>query len=905
MTRPLGRISWRKLFSVATGFLVTIFAYLLLTAPVAYAADITWKDGGIVYQNNTYRGPTVAADKDGHELPVGSILYTYNEPTVPFTPPKVNVIYFPPGTQTQVATEARHVTYELNPGGGLSNKSDSRTLTIDTASQPEAQDTPRGEGGSCQVDGNLGWIICPVANTLAIGMDWIFRLITQFLEVRPLVTTGGQPNIMMPMWNMMRNFANVAFVVAFMIIIYSQLTSWGISNYGIKKILPRLVVAAVLVNISFWICAIAIDLSNILGYSLQALFINMRELVLQDTGANGWQLVDWQTLMSFILAGGAATVGAAAGWVALSAKLAAFSVTGVVLLILPILMSAFLIVMVVLFILAARQAIITLLVILAPLAFVAYILPNTEKWFERWRETFMTMMLFFPAFSLVFGGAQFAGLAVIQNAQNISMVILGMAIQIAPLAITPLILKFSGSLLGRIAGMVNDPRKGLVDRTRNWADERLQAKRAAQMSKTRQMLQDGTLKRRHGMRRTALYTDTSRRLREGMKAIHDEDADTLFNASDEGYQLSRAKEISGQLKNTIENTVKTKLQSEINLKDTELHVSNVKLEASKIELEDANSKTSAILEEYKANRPLSAMPELTALSQRMHDATENISLHALRSESAKRHQSATFTDNLKENKTQIDGINLQEYAGGIEQITGAQRALASSINQQSKAHNDAISNAKTIIKHGNYADATITKFALGDSANTNITVTDDIREAAIEMVFSGGNATEILSLARQIELTPQTQQDLRQSAGETLLSNSSRPKFIGAGMTAAMKEGAIPAPGKARIDQWVVQTTNANKLSSAEVMVTQDKEYLQAILDAVKNNTSNEIFDTTKLASMMEHLYVASTDHRFSGRIGERKEILRELYDELHQQVPNSSNLKHNGNPLPRNILQQ
>ena len=123
-------------------------------------------------------------------------------------------------------------------------------------------------------------------------------------------------------------------------------------------------------------------------------------------------------------------------------------------------------------ILAARQAIITVCIIVAPLAFVAYVLPSTEKYFEKWKDLMMTMLLMFPLFSLVFAGAQLAGLAIIQNATSIIQIIIGMAVQVAPVVITPMLIKFSGSLLGKVAGMINNPNRGLVDRTRNWSKDR-------------------------------------------------------------------------------------------------------------------------------------------------------------------------------------------------------------------------------------------------------------------------------------------------------------------------------------------------------------------------------------------------------------------------------------------------
>ena len=124
---------------------------------------------------------------------------------------------------------------------------------------------------------------------------------------------------------------------------------------------------------------------------------------------------------------------------------------------------------------AARQALIVILIIISPLAFVCYLLPGTEKWFKKWRDLFLTMLVFFPAFAVIFGGAQLAGIIIIQNATGANggiMQILGMVVQVIPLALTPIILKLSGGVLGKFAGFVNDKNKGLYDRSKNWSKDR-------------------------------------------------------------------------------------------------------------------------------------------------------------------------------------------------------------------------------------------------------------------------------------------------------------------------------------------------------------------------------------------------------------------------------------------------
>ena len=85
------------------------------------------------------------------------------------------------------------------------------------------------------------------------------------------------------------------------------------------------------------------------------------------------------------------------------------------------------------------------------------------------------MLVFFPAFAVIFGGAQLAGIIIIQNATGANggiMQILGMVVQVIPLALTPIILKLSGGVLGKFAGFVNDKNKGLYDRSKNWSKDR-------------------------------------------------------------------------------------------------------------------------------------------------------------------------------------------------------------------------------------------------------------------------------------------------------------------------------------------------------------------------------------------------------------------------------------------------
>ena len=870
MANPLGRLSMRKLLSFVAALIVTVFAYTLAAAPTAFAADAAWNGGNLSYESNQYNAMADAKEGDSTGLPAGSKVYGYS--TNPADgPQKAYLIYFEPGVDPKTATSAKTVNYSYTPPSTYTNKSSVGTISIDSSSANNPTST-------CTVEG-VGWIVCSLSSFLAEGMDNIFNLLTGFVAVQP-IRTSDQSGDLYKAWDIMRSFANIVFIIGFLVIIYSQLTSTGVSNYGIKKLLPRIIIAAILVNISYYICAIAVDITNILGYSLQHIFIQVRENLFGIHG-NTWSnsMGNWESVTGFVLSGGATVLALGAGGAAALAATGGTAAAAIFLL-LPILVGALITILVVLLILAARQAIIIILIIISPLAFVAYLLPGTEKWFEKWKDLFMTMMIFFPAFSMVFGGAQLAGAVIIQNATSINLIILGLAVQVAPLAIAPLLMRLSGGFLNRIAGIVNNPGKGLVDRTRKWAGEHADYHRQRGTSGAKWNGDPGTLRKRNFVRRAARGLDFSKRnLAEKTKNAAGM-TDNAYHSSEKYQQLHEVAHQIENAKQRIETDLKIHIQAEVNKVGSKLYTDNVKLEAGKLGLESENTKTTALIDELKSGRASVPSGELSTIMSSMHTNAEMIALNGMRNESAKRAWNEDFTKKLENNTSTVtgDGRSLQDYAGGIQGIAGAQRALASAISAQSKAHGESVSNATTIINHGNYTDDVVGELALGNSGKTGIIVTDDMREAAIIKIAGGANTSEILKLMENIEINPSKEnQDFRQAFADTLIANSNKPKFAGAGIIAEIKKGNAPAPGKARIDKFVSDTINADKMGSADLLVTHDKDYLSAVLATLKSNSSGVPLRTEALARIKSEINKAKTNDLYSGKIGERATVLDEI----------------------------
>jgi hypothetical protein len=326
-----------------------------------------------------------------------------------------------------------------------------------TPKAAEEEDKP-----TCNVD-QIGWIVCPVTTFLSTLADTSYAVIAQFLKVQPLVVNDPN-NGMYKAWSIMRNFSNIAFVIAFLIIIFSQITSVGVTNYGIKKLLPKLIVAAVLVNVSYWLCAILVDISNISGSSINDLFKGIgQNLVLPDQpdtstgeGAAG-------------LAGAAAAIFISTG-VALYVGLSAL---------IPLAIAAAITAITVLIILVIRQVLIVLLIVVSPLAFVAFLLPNTESLFKKWRTLLTTLLVLFPLTGLVFGAAGLAGTVIMSSTNpddNFAPMYqaVGAAIPILGLLLLIFLIKgltgALGNIGGKALGFLNNPNKGPFDRLRKSGD---------------------------------------------------------------------------------------------------------------------------------------------------------------------------------------------------------------------------------------------------------------------------------------------------------------------------------------------------------------------------------------------------------------------------------------------------
>lgn len=748
--RQLLNMKLRWFILLIAGMLVSIFFSTFLHSTSVYAADATWDGHDLNYSNKKYTRLTDNNKVKKFNLPDNSLVYVNEDKNKK----EVKVIYFP-SSEISSLSSATYVVYSFTPPDTY-NQTDTSTISIDPPSE-------NSTGTSCDVQG-IGWFICPVSNWLADGIDFMYSALQEFLKTKPLETTNQNSGIYLA-WVIMRNISNVAFIVAFLVIIYSQLTSVGISNYGVKKMIPRLVIAAVLVNLSFTICAILLDLSNIAGYAFQDAFMGIKNTI--STVGENTSTWTWSEVISTALSNGALAIGAVAFTTELLPMLVpAATLAGLTLLL-------------ILLIMAARQALIIILIIISPLAFVCYLLPGTEKWFKKWRDSFLTMLVFFPAFSVVFGGAQLAGILIIQNASGPNgaiMHVLGMLVQIIPLAITPLIMKFSGGVLGKFAGIVNDKNKGWYDRTKNWSKGRREIIRNKKLANPNMA--------RFNPNRLRRWTDHNGR------ALKKDLETSQTNAENSFRDTARYKRLDLEARRANKRSELLSAQDD-----------NRYLEATQGYMaDDIYDKRPAydralrvVSARYSTWRDAKSYQQQAQFMSDIKDLETEIATAGLIKNNAQRQQHSEFAEQL------INSKELREKAGGNVlkdengNLIGADTAFASAIATSRSEYAKSVDEARQIIKHYNLSSEQRQDLALNrksiDLAG-GIRLSGDsifIHEAAIKEQFEYGTATEIAELISK--LPP----EFRASAASALAESGikSRADFMGGKLIDDMLKGNI------------------------------------------------------------------------------------------------------------------
>lgn len=363
--------------------------------------------------------------------------------------------------------------------------------------------------------GPLGWIMCPVLQMAGKAAESLYGYIQDhFLWIGSDVM--GTDTSTHSAWKTFRNYANIAFIIMFLVVILSQITGFGISNYGIKKILPRLIVVALLTNLSFIICQLAVDLSDIVGSGINTA---LSSLNVTGTTSSEYGVNNFISDIFGVLFAGAGTLGAlGAGYLA--------AVTWELWL-LPLLLAiigALIGIFIFFLSLAVRQAGIIILVVLCPVAIICYALPNTKKIFDKWFRLFSSLLMVYPICGLLMGGGQFASSILVNLASDgnpkFMLTLTAMLLSVAPFFFIPTIVRTSLNAIGQLGARLSNFGRGMSGRltgairgSERFKDSQRELATRHDEATVRRLDKRAARRRRKGYDENELYTASGQRRR--------------------------------------------------------------------------------------------------------------------------------------------------------------------------------------------------------------------------------------------------------------------------------------------------------------------------------------------------------------------------------------------------------
>jgi hypothetical protein len=280
------------------------------------------------------------------------------------------------------------------------------------AVQAAQNGTPLGQGATkptCEsTDDNNAYLICPLFNGLSNFTDWMFtNLLEPFLYTAPISTSASDESFQV--WSTFRIYGDIFLVIAVLVIVFGESIGGGfIDAYTAKRALPRVLAAAILINLSVYIVAFMVDATNIIGHTIGKIVLAPIDLTFRPPASVGDASIAGGIIGLIIGAGGIATV--LVGLFTLKAAFIKAALYVAFFALLPI----FLAIATVFMVLVLRKGLILGLILLSPIAFALYCLPATEKWFKRWWNMLFKSLMLYPAITLIYAVADVLAVSIMK-----------------------------------------------------------------------------------------------------------------------------------------------------------------------------------------------------------------------------------------------------------------------------------------------------------------------------------------------------------------------------------------------------------------------------------------------------------------------------------------------------------
>lgn len=247
---------------------------------------------------------------------------------------------------------------------------------------PSDKESEAAPGDACSLKGfTLNWIFCPIIYAVDEGFNELNNFVEEQLNYDTDKYLNDNPNVKRT-WSIARVLATSLLVIIMLVMVISQAINAGLFDaYTVRKMLPRLIVAAIAIQLSWPAAEWVITLANNAGkgiYDLLAVPFGGREqLELEQLLGKLGNFAAGSTVITAMLS---------------VTAIAFFNPFGVLLFAFSVLLAVLIAAAILLF----RNILILACVILVPLALIAWILPGTKKYWDLWKDNFTKALLLFP-----------------------------------------------------------------------------------------------------------------------------------------------------------------------------------------------------------------------------------------------------------------------------------------------------------------------------------------------------------------------------------------------------------------------------------------------------------------------------------------------------------------------------
>ncbi|MGD0284623.1 MAG: hypothetical protein ABSB12_03465, partial [Candidatus Saccharimonadales bacterium] len=335
--------------------------------------------------------------------------------------------------------KSQTVTVDLMGGSGSTPVSGTGTSSSDCSGDNETS-ACNTQVAQCSIHlfNPLSWFICPIISSIQNIMNSVGNTITSYLTIPgsyfDTSSAAGQP--IYEAWNSIRDIALSLLVIVALVMIFSQALSIGpFDAYTVKKVLPRLIIAAIMITLSWPIIGLLIGISNGIGDGVRHLiYAPFQNLPAVNFTAGDEALIGGLGIGAALGLFGILTLGIMAALALLTA----------------------------LVIIVLRQIVVILLAIMAPIALVLYILPGTEKAWKLWWNSFWGALIMFPLIEAFIAlGSVFSKITMAAGSTGILDKIIAYIAIYLPYFLLPMTIRLSGGMMQAIGGRIAQTSSGI------------------------------------------------------------------------------------------------------------------------------------------------------------------------------------------------------------------------------------------------------------------------------------------------------------------------------------------------------------------------------------------------------------------------------------------------------------